>query len=439
MKINLKNLFWAIGLALVCYCATLSLLVGRFLPGAIRYVIPFVIMGLFLLAGRLRLKQYVPAYYIPWVAFFLFAAASVLMNKLGHLMAALTMFMCIVLGILLMSSTQWLGIGRKVLAWFTGIYIFFTYFFFAFPSSYPIMIDLYGQAPIGTYNGQKGYQAGLADHYSSNGMYISVFLMLMVVLWLTVGNRSLKEKREKKLCLLMSILGAVALLLTTKRGVLLWSLMAILITYWIVSRRKIQSLFKLLGVALLGYGAVLLLTRFIPEVGAVFERFETMGEDGASLERIAMWELAWKMFQEKPIFGAGFWAFPKRYASDLFGIYNTDLRYKYSMAAHNVYFQVLCETGIVGFSVYLAAVGMTLRETLRLVRKYSRDENAELRFAVLFSLCIQIFYLLYSLSGNCLYDFIFYFYGMAMAMTTAVHYHDIKTLHQPTLKRNGQG
>lgn len=434
MKIDLKKLFWAIGVALVCYSATLTTLIGRFLPSAIQYVIPFAIMGLFLLAGGLRLKQYAPRYYIPWVVFFLFAVLSVFVNKLNHLMAALTMFMCIILGVLLMNSTQWIGIGRKILTWFTGIYVFFTYFFFAFPGIYPIMIDLYGQVPIGTYNGTKGYQAGLADHYSSNGMYISVFLMLMVILWMTSADRTQKGKREKKLHLLMSILAVVALLLTTKRGVLLWSLLALLVTYWIVSRRKVQSFFKLIGVAALGYVALLFLIELIPALGDVFERFSTVGEDGASLERIAMWELAWKMFQEKPIFGAGFWAFSKRYASDLFGVYNTDLRYKYNMAAHNVYFQVLGETGIVGFFLYLTAVGMVLRETVRLVRKYNRDEDGELQFAVQFSLCIQIFYLLYSLSGNCLYDFIFYFYGLAMAMTTAVHYHERRMLHQPTLR-----
>ena len=426
MKINLKNLFWAIGLALVCYSATLSSLIGRFLPGAITYVIPFAIMGLFLLAGGLRLKQYAPRYYLPWSAFFLFAAVSVFANQLNYLMAAMAIFLGIILGMLLMGSTKWLENGRKILAWFTGIYVLFTYFFYLFPSTYPVMIKLYGQVPAGTYNGERGYQAGLANHYSANGIYISIFLLLTVSLWLTSANRTRKERKRKNLCLLMSALAALALLLTTKRGVLLWSLGALLITYWIASRRKIQSLFKLLGVALLGYGAVLLLMKFIPEVGAVFERFETMGEDGASLERFAMWELAWKMFQEKPIFGAGFWAFPKRYASDLFGIYNTDLRHKYNMAAHNVYFQVLCETGIVGFSVYLTAVGMVLGETIRMVRKYSRDENGELRFAVQFSLSMQIFYLLYSCTGNCLYDIVFYFYGLAMAMTTALHYHDRK-------------
>lgn len=424
MKTNLKNAMWALGLVLVCYLATLSSLLNRYLPGGMWYAIPPMVLLLFLLANRLRLKRYLPAYYIPWGLFFLFAVAGVLLQQFDNLMAAMVMFLCIVMGTLLMRDISWLRTARKLLGFFTGIYVFFTYFFFLFPQTYPVMIKLYGSVPIGTWNGEKGYQAGLADHYSSNGIFISVFLILVVSLWMTSGKKTRSEKKKRRYLLALILLTAVALLLTTKRGVLVWSIFALVGTYWIVNKKKLRTFLQLVAAALGGCVLLYFLMDKIPALNDVFERFATAGEDGASLERFAMWGLALSMFWENPVFGAGFWSFQKYYAKNLFGIFNNDLRYKDNMAAHNVYFQVLGETGLIGLIVYLIAVGMVLLETIRLAQKYARDANLEIRFAVTFSLGIQFFYLFYSLTGNCLYDIVFYFYGLAMAMTTALKYYD---------------
>ena len=424
MKIDLKKILWMIGLALVCYSATLSALLNRYLPAVLRYSLPLVSMVVFLLANRLRLKCNLPVYYLPWALFFLFAIVAILRHPTDNLMATLTMFLCIVMGFLLMQNIGWLGIARKLLACFTGIYVFFTYFFFFFPKAYPIMKKLYGYYPIGTLNGKAGYHAGLADHYSSNGIYISICLMLVAILWMTSENETQAERRKKSTLLILLVLTAVALLLTTKRGVLVWSLFAVVATYWIVNQKKLRSFLQLVAMAVGGYALLYFLMGMIPALSDVFERFSTMGKDGASLERLAMWQLALSMFGEYPVFGAGFWSFPQYYARRLFGIFNNDRRYKYNMAAHNVYFQVLGETGLVGFILYLSAVGLVLLETIRLVRKYFHAPNPEIRFAVTFSLCIQFFYLAYSLSGNCLYDIVFYFYGIALAMTTALNHYD---------------
>lgn len=437
MKLDLKKILWATGLAMLCYAATLSSLINRLLPGIVRYAIPAVIIVAFLLANSLKLKRYVPDYYIPWALFFLFVIVGVVMHRMDYLLSSTTIFLCVVLGILLMPSHRWLGIAEKILALFTGIYVFFTFFFFMFPESYPIMIELYGYIPIGTVNGQMGYRAGLADHYSSNGIFIAVFLLLMAVSWMASTDRTKRERRDKYLRLLMSILAMVALLMTTKRGVLLWSMLSLLSTYWIVSRRKLKSFLKLLGSCFLLLVVLTFLIERIPQLNTVFLRFFTIGTDGSSLERLAMWKMAFSMFEENPFFGTGFWTFQERYADSLFGIYHNDLRYKY-MFAHNVYFQVLAETGLIGLFLYLMAVGMLLRETIRLVRIYSQDENTKIRFFVQFSLCLQIFYLLYSISGNCLYDIVFYFYGLAMAMATTIHYYDRCKVRNTVLSHKGR-
>lgn len=164
---------------------------------------------------------------------------------------------------------------------------------------------------------------------------------------------------------------------------------------------------------------VQLLSESVPEVAYLLSRFETVGEDTASLERLAMWNLAIEKFKDAPIFGNGFWSFRTFFEQNLAQIWHANDRFQ-QLDAHNVYFQVLCETGILGLVIYLLAVGNLLKRTIMLVGKIELFDSVELRFGAMFSLCIQIFYLLYSMSGNCLYDIVFYFYALAAMMTLSL-------------------
>lgn len=51
-----------------------------------------------------------------------------------------------------------------------------------------------------------------------------------------------------------------------------------------------------------------------------------------------------------------------------------------------------------------------------------KTQEYQYKYAAMLSFCFQIFYLLYSLSGNCLYDMTFYLYIIAMAITGALNF-----------------
>ena len=72
--------------------------------------------------------------------------------------------------------------------------------------------------------------------------------------------------------------------------------------------------------------------------------------------------------------------------------------------AHNVYIQVLCEMGIIGFVLYTGAIILLLKYTIKALKYFSKTQEYQYKYAAMLSFCFQIFYLLYSLSGNCLYD-----------------------------------
>lgn len=121
--------------------------------------------------------------------------------------------------------------------------------------------------------------------------------------------------------------------------------------------------------------------------------------------RFVRFAYGWELFKQNPIFGIG-WA---------------QYRYNYIKYSdvHNIYIQLLCETGIVGTVIFVLAFLCSLvkgiKKLLTCVRLNITDERRELLFYALF---VQLLFLMYGLVGNGLYDYyIFYFYAFAVAVS----------------------
>lgn len=420
MSVKLCKIYTFIWLMIIAIMPVFSAMMSAQLPSVVQAVLPFLMILFLLLSNCIGKKLYIsykilPCYYL-WIVFSFFAVVSFQNNRVG----TVRIICCILLGLFAARNTGWIKSSISILGSITGLNVFFTYFFFVFPQLYSVMINIYGYVPSGTSNGTAGYRAGIANHYSQNGIFISVFLILTVVLLLARLMSENRKLKQNKTLVIIIIAAFVALLLTGKRGVLIWSVAALVITYLLSSKRKLGKIMRLAFIALAAIIALQILSEVVPAVAYVFERFQSAGEDTASLERFAMWELAIEKFKENPIFGNGFWSFRTFYADNLASIWHpSEARYQH-LDAHNVYIQVLCETGIVGEIIYLLAVGLLLKKTIQIVRQTNRLETVELRFGAMFSLAIQVFYCLYSLTGNCLYDVVFYFYALAAAMTLAI-------------------
>ena len=94
--------------------------------------------------------------------------------------------------------------------------------------------------------------------------------------------------------------------------------------------------------------------------------------------------------------------------------------------AHNVYLQVLCEQGLVGEFLFMGGIisayvkNWKLLKSVRLKKIQEIDNNKQQYLAV--SLGIQSFFIMYCLTGNCLYDCEFFFvYMMCCALTYGVN------------------
>jgi len=240
---------------------------------------------------------------------------------------------------------------------------------------------------------EMGYATGLATHYSQNGVFLSIAFGIAFCMFLAAAP---SEKRRRLLFLLV---GMFALLISGKRGPFLFSLASAAVVYYLaVPRNRISRGVTVLGVAaaLLGlmatYGA-----EVASSLGTVSRLLGTsLGAADITGGRLPLYQYAWEWFRSAPIFGIGWLEYPLRINYTVIG---TIYGFGSNMYAHNIYLQLLCETGVVGFLVFLGAFAVTLRQTTKLLSSGAGD-----RMLLQVALYVQVFFLLYGLTGNPLYD-----------------------------------
>ena len=135
-----------------------------------------------------------------------------------------------------------------------------------------------------------------------------------------------------------------------------------------------------------------------------------------------MWKQAFEYFKSNFLFGIGWDRFKYSY-----GVLSGS-----ALNVHNVYIQILTEMGILGAIPFFAFFVNSLHHVFK-VLKIARDMdviNSRNKAFVMYALFIQIFFLLYCLTGNPLYDATTLFmYLLSCAIGDYFFY------HQEALKR----
>ena len=289
-------------------------------------------------------------------------------------------------------------IGTMIVQIFSGFYI---------NSLLPWMSN--GEYWMAKDNFLQGYNPGLTSHYSMNGMYLSIAIIYFFALAIT--------KKEKKY-ILYTIFALIAILFNAKRGPLLFSAMSCCVLYLWYNKSKIASkVFKGGIIVILGIIIALILSLFVPQILTVVKRFEDGIATGNILNgRQDFYELAKEMWEQNKLLGNGWGSFSYNFQTK---IYNVGYGVEY-MDAHNVYLQLLCEVGILGFLFYIVIMFFALKITLSLIHK-SKDSQTTKQLC--FSLGYQIFFLLYCFTGNPLYDiqcYAIYFICIGIAISNYI-------------------
>ena len=247
----------------------------------------------------------------------------------------------------------------------------------------------------------RGCMPGLTNHYSTNGMLLGVGIVVF-------GCEFIYRKDLKNLILFLIMV--VALLLTGKRSDILFTAAGVYLAYYCyMSNKKHSRLVNTIGIIILVGIALLVIVNFVPSLATFVTRFEDTAESGdVTLGRTKMWAIAVDYFKQNPIIGLGWGRFS---AVNL-----------HEWKAHNIYLQLLAETGILGFVVFAFFFISTLIngwQYLKWIRINGKTMDGNEELHMMFSIAMQIFFLLYGITGNPLYDKETYVpYYMACAITS---------------------
>lgn len=238
--------------------------------------------------------------------------------------------------------------------------------------------------------GEKIYVVGrIAGFFSNPSMLASYALfILFLALFLFLKSETWKGKIFNTVAFLTAFL---AIFFAGTRGTLagaLFGLIIFIFLYAAFSKNKKTKIisFSFLGILLVS-GIFLYANKNQPWVDSrpAFKRFVDIKLEDLSTRHIFL-KSAWQGFKERPILGWGHenfnLVFNKYYNPDILE-YGTGE--SWSSKAHNIFFEYLATSGILGLLSYLA---LFLSVKYLLFRKYKEDNNYSIEFAVFVSLFV---------------------------------------------------
>jgi len=169
-----------------------------------------------------------------------------------------------------------------------------------------------------------------------------------------------------RLAVLVGIFG-VAIILTFVRAA--WISVAFLLAYYLYQYRVKRSSVDLILILLVFLLIGIVLT-FTTDLGNLFlQRVDTVADLQyvANYDRLDRWWSAFHMWRIHPVFGVGWGAYPDVYPYFIVmpNAYSTYIR----MGAHNLYLEIMAETGLVGITVFLTLISIYFYQLIVIQRK----------------------------------------------------------------------
>lgn len=233
----------------------------------------------------------------------------------------------------------------------------------------------------------RGYYSGFACEKSAAAYIMNIGLAC-------IGAEYFTNEKMKKINYIWAMLYLVGILLTGKR-----MLLAIPIVIYIIallSLKKKNKITTIVGSIILGIAIFYIASNAIPQLGVTFQRF-SMYEDDTLRGRDNLWLYALALFKTYPFFGVGYGAYNKM--ASMWGLTTGD-GIAWSTNAHNIYYQLLAETGIIGTCLFVFLFVMGIVTTIKKIKMFNRNDYKQI---LLFSLFVQMITLLYGLTGNPIY------------------------------------
>ena len=214
----------------------------------------------------------------------------------------------------------------------------------------------------------EGRITSFLEHYNGLAGYIN--LVVPFCLAFAIRGRDPALRTLSRWCL---ALAGVALLLTQSRGGLM-AFAAILVAYAHCSSIDRKTRLRRVALVLIGCLVAAALAGFF---------FQRLGEidDFTTVSRLAIWGGAFTVFARSPVFGTGF--------GNLRGLMGglLNLPDGWTGDAHNLYLELVAETGVIGFMVFAFLIVYALRAALLRFRKAQNEFDGLIGLAVFAAIC----------------------------------------------------
>ncbi len=311
---------------------------------------------------------------------------------------------------------------------------FYIIFVELFPEVYferilPALPESIADYALELHEGGYGVTVGGSIVYADYVMILG-FLALLTSFLFRKGSRLLRSTGRRITALLVMLLFLAAIYIEGRRGEMLCLIGASAIVFLlsiqkhrIREKRRKKCLFILAGAAIvLVFAALIVLgsdSRFMSTFQKIINNIASGENRDITSGRINRWNRALDLFRTSPVFGIG-WGryanhfYPGQYVSDVVSV---KINFKY---VHNDILNILCEMGVAGLILtvlpLLYIFVKSLRQNRRLMR--SRQEiPAEILRLNLFSLGIQIFWILLGLIDPVFYkQFFLCYYAFAICI-----------------------
>ncbi|MBE7011640.1 MAG: O-antigen ligase family protein [Ruminococcaceae bacterium] len=286
----------------------------------------------------------------------------------------------------------------KTIVWF-GL-------FFAFGCIFQkIMPQIYEAMIFSFFNGETKLFIKIAQ---SNGVYTGFsYQQTAAAGAITLGIIAVwSQFKKNKWSVVILILLYWGLFLTAKRMYFLISIVVPFIMYYYKSEKgKIGRL--LVGVLLAVILGYVFNSLFVESDIKMVEKIGELTADNVDMDvatsgRGELIRKAMYQFGEHPLTGMGWGRFGA----------------KYGTSVHNVYIQLLCETGIFGMASFVFCALIMLGKSVKKLKHTNENDNT--KSILLLSVGIQFAFLIYSFTGNPLYDLQWiwmYFFMGAVSLT----------------------
>ena len=404
-RLNSKN-FIAVTLLLSCfYIGELKNII--FPNSAVLYV---ALLGALLLFMKKIDFRYITKYELIWLlAFLLLIVGRNRRLEIGELDTNILYYgYMIVLIIVLRKNISWISSFVHFLYLISFVHATATIIF----RFVPAVFQIYAAnivSPINYAEVVKRYAAGqitgLCVNYGLNAGILALGTGVAAI-YAIFG-----EQHRKKYVLATGYL-LFALLLTGKRSPAIFTTASVIAVYLLCAHEKLsQKMIKLLIGLLLGLMMIPIVLMLVPQLTVVFDRLADMQDWSTLGGRTELYEEAIKMFKQHPVIGNGWTSYLLETEHTIGRVYEKQYA---RMMAHNIYLQLLAETGVVGLITFLY---LFLSNTIKLskmifaqgIDSICEHENSKYIAALIYLL---LFFMLYGFSGNPLYDA--YMYIMAM-------------------------